>query len=102
MACGVYKICEVLDATSCKKEQEGIVETLDKNGDAILDLSGCTYVSSAGLRTLLFSYKVAKSKHQNVYLVGVSKEVREVMSITGFERFFKYYDTVDECKKEIG
>ena len=51
---------------------------------------------------MLYAYKVAASNGLNVYLVGVSKEVREVMAITGFEHFFKYFDTVEECQSQIG
>ena len=63
---------------------------------------GSVFVSSAGLRVMLYAYKVAASNGLSVYLVGVSKEVREVMSITGFEHFFKYFDTVEDCQNQIG
>lgn len=97
----VYKVGSVLDSASSKGEQQAIVNILDQKKNVILDLSDCTYVSSAGLRVMLYSYKVAASSGLNLYLVGVSKEVREVMSITGFEHFFKYFDTVDECLSQI-
>lgn len=98
----VHKIGPVLDASSSKDEQQAILSILDSNKSVILDLSECTYVSSAGLRVMLYAYKVAASNRLNVYLVGVSKEVREVMSITGFEHFFKYFNTVEDCQKQIG
>lgn len=98
----VHKVGNVLDASSSKDEQQAILSILDEGKSVILDLSGCTYVSSAGLRVMLYSYKVASSNGLNVYLVGVSKEVREVMSITGFEHFFKYFDTVEDCQNQIG
>ena len=97
----VHKIGSVLDASSSKDEQQAILSILDSNQSVILDLSECTYVSSAGLRVILYAYKVAASNGLNVYLVGVSKEVREVMSITGFEHFFKYFNTVEDCQKQI-
>ena len=72
MSAEVHKVGSVLDASSSKEEQQVILSILDE---------------SNGL---------------NVYLVGVSKEVREVMAITGFEHFFKYFDTVEECQTQIG
>ena len=98
----VHKVGNVLDASSSKDEQQAILSILDEGKSVILDLSGCTYVSSAGLRVMLYSYKVASSNGLSVYLVGVSKEVREVMSITGFEHFFKYFDSVEDCQNQIG
>ena len=97
----VHKVGPVLDASSSKDEQQAILAILDQNKDVILNLSECTYVSSAGLRVMLYTYKVAASNGLNLYLVGVSKEVREVMSITGFEHFFKYFDTVEACQSQI-
>lgn len=98
----VHKIGSVLDASSSKEEQKAILSILDDNQNVILDLSECKYVSSAGLRVMLYAYKIAASNGLNVYLVGVSKEVREVMAITGFGHFFKYFNTVEECQSQIG
>ena len=98
MSAEVHKVGSVLDASSSKEEQQAILSILDENKSVILDLSECKYVSSAGLRVMLYAYKVAASNGLNVYLVGVSK----VMAITGFEHFFKYFDTVEECQTQIG
>ncbi|WP_242385414.1 STAS domain-containing protein [Phocaeicola sartorii] len=95
----IYKVGGVLDASTSQKEQEGILAILDSDKNVALDLSGCTYVSSAGLRVMLYSYKVAASKGLKLYLISVSSEVKEVMTITGFERFFTFFDSVDDCLK---
>lgn len=97
----VHKVGSVLDSSSSRNEQNSILALLDQGKDVILDLSECTYVSSAGLRVMLFAYKTAAVNGHKLYLVGVSDEVRDVMSITGFEHFFQYFDTVEECKKNI-
>lgn len=102
MSAKVHKVGPVLDASSSKDEQQAILSILDEKECVILDLSECTYVSSAGLRVMLYAYKVATANGLCVYLVGVSDEVREVMRITGFEHFFKYFDTVEECQNQIG
>lgn len=70
---------------------------LESNSHIGLDLSRCKYVSSAGLRVMLYAYKIASGKGGRVDLIGVSKEIREVMDMTGFSRFFKIYGTADEC-----
>ena len=102
MSAEVYKLGASLDSSNSSQEQEKILAIFDKNSSVILDMTDCTYVSSAGLRVLLYSYKIAASKGQKVLLVGVCDEVRDVMSMTGFEDYFEYYNTVEECRKAIG
>lgn len=91
-----------MDSSNNAQEQEKILALFEKGTNVILDMTDCTYVSSAGLRVMLYSYKVAGSKGLKLYLVGVGDEVRDVMSMTGFEKFFEYFNTVEECQKAIG
>ncbi|RKT03619.1 anti-sigma B factor antagonist [Streptomyces sp. 3211.6] len=63
---------------------------LVREGRALrIDLTAVTYVSSAGLRTLLVVYREAQHAGVAVTLYGVSEEVRFVMSATGFLDFFE-------------
>lgn len=94
---GIYEVGTVLDTVTSAKEQQGIIALLEENKHIALDLSHCTYVSSAGLRVMLCTFKLAKAKDGRVDLVGVSEEIREVMSMTGFDKFFKFYRSVEEC-----
>ena len=87
-----------LDSSNAPEIQKAILAVLDQEKSIILDMSNCTYVSSAGLRVMLYSYKIAAAKGNKVYLVGVSDEIRDVMSMTGFEKFFDFFNTVDEVK----
>ena len=90
-----------MDSSNNAQEQEKILAIFDKGNSVILDMTDCTYVSSAGLRVMLYSYKVANSKGLKLYLIGVCDEVRDVMNMTGFEKFFEYFNTVEECQKSI-
>ena len=55
---------------------------------AILDLSKVDYLSSAGLRLLLLIYREFAAKSGKLVLLGVSEDIRTVMSHTGFLNFF--------------
>lgn len=101
MKAEVYKLGASLDSSNNAQEQEKILAIFDNGNSVILDMTDCTYVSSAGLRVMLYSYKVANSKGLKLYLIGVCDEVRDVMSMTGFEKFFEFYNTVEECQKSI-
>ena len=93
----IYEVGAVLDTATSSSEQQKILALFEKSNAIALDLSHCTYVSSAGLRVMLYSYKMAKAKDGRLDLVGVSDEIRDVMAMTGFDKFFKFYQTVEEC-----
>ncbi|WP_330329412.1 STAS domain-containing protein [Streptomyces sp. NBC_00536] len=64
-----------------------------------IDLTAVTYVSSAGLRTLLVVYREAQHAGVAVTLHGVSEEVRFVMSATGFLDFFETGEAAAAARK---
>ena len=96
-----YKLGEELDSFNHEQVQKEILTILEKGCDAVLDMTDCKYISSTGLRVLLYSKKVAASKGLQFCLVGMNEEVRDIMKITGFNNFFDFFDTMDECLKVI-
>ncbi|WP_455664919.1 STAS domain-containing protein [Phocaeicola sp.] len=93
----IYEVSEVLDTSTSAEQQQAIVALIEENKNIALDLSHCVYVSSAGLRVMLYSYKLVKAKEGRLDIIGVSDDIREVMAMTGFDKFFKFYNTVEEC-----
>ena len=85
-----YKLGEELDSFNSEEVQNGILAILNKGCNAVLDMTDCNYISSTGLRVLLFTTKVAASKGLKLCLKGVSAEVKDVMDVTGFNDFFDY------------
>lgn len=85
-----YKLGEELDSFNYEEVQDGILAILEKGCSVVLDMTACHYVSSTGLRVLLYSKKVASSKGLKFSLKGVSAEVKDIMDITGFDGFFDY------------
>ena len=53
----------------------------------IVDMSDTEYVSSAGLRVLLWAHKIMLDK-DGMVIVGVNEVVREILDITGFSDIF--------------
>ena len=85
-----YKLGEELEYFNHEQVQKEILTILEKGCDAVLDMTDCKYISSTGLRVLLYSKKVAASKGLKLYLKDVSEEVKDIMNVTGFENFFDY------------
>ncbi|MDG4858847.1 STAS domain-containing protein [Streptomyces sp. T-3] len=70
--------------------------------EVLIDLTGVSYISSAGLRTLLIVHRRAQQVETGITLVGLSAEVRFVMNATGFLDFFKIGDDVDSELERTG
>ena len=96
-----YQIGKELDSFNYQQVQDDILAILEKGCSAVIDMTACNYVSSTGLRVLLYSKKVAAAKGQKVYLVGIKDDVKDVMDVTGFNSFFDSFSTMEECLKAI-
>jgi anti-sigma B factor antagonist len=92
-----YKLGEELDSFNHEQVQDDILAILQKGSNAVVDMTACNYISSTGLRVLLYSKKVAASKGLKLYLVGISDEVKDIMDVTGFNSFFDFFSTMEEC-----
>ena len=60
-----------------------------------MDMTQVQYMSSAGLRMLLSMYRQTQGKEGKLVLVGLSEELQDTMSVTGFLDFFTISETVD-------
>jgi anti-sigma B factor antagonist len=92
----VVKLTGDLDGSNAANVQAQIMPLAVANVKMILDMSGVSYMSSAGLRMLLVMYRTINSKSGKVVLVGLSEDIRDTMSMTGFLGFFTYLETLDE------
>ncbi|MBP5713140.1 MAG: STAS domain-containing protein [Prevotella sp.] len=101
MSIEVYKIGESLDSFNYGQVQDDILAVLKKGSNAVVDMTVCNYISSTGLRVLLYSKKVAASKGLKLYLVGINDEVKDIMDVTGFNSFFDIFNTMEECLSAI-
>jgi anti-sigma B factor antagonist len=85
-----------LDGKTAPAAQQQIVPLIPAQGKIVLDMHGVGYMSSAGLRMMLLLYRQALAKDTRIALAGLSEEIRDTMSATGFLDFFVVSDTVDE------
>ena len=74
-----------LDTTTAPQLQDALIPALDEAKQVELDFTQLSYISSAGLRTLLIGQKAARSKGASMTLRGVSEEVRQILEMTGFD-----------------
>jgi len=63
----------------------------------VLDFSDLTYISSAGLRSVLFLGKKINAKGGHVLICGLSQVVRDVFQISGFTSMFPVFQNREEA-----
>lgn len=90
----IIELAGDLDSRSAPDLQEAVLPLLAGGPDVLIDLAGVAYLSSAGLRALLLIYRQVETEHGAVALVGLSPQLRDVLSTTGFLDFFQVRDTV--------
>jgi anti-anti-sigma factor len=71
--------------------------TVEGKHKMVLDMSGVSYINSAGLRTLADILTQNRANHGDLRLVALNLKVERVFKIIGFDKFFQTYDTIEEA-----
>ena len=90
-----------LDTNSAPIAQQQIVPLAVDGVRLVLDMTKVPYMSSAGIRVLLSTYRQVTGNGGKIVLVGLADDVKDTMSVTGFLKFFQTYDTVDAGRQAI-
>ena len=98
----IFTIVGDIDGNTAPTAQETILPAGSSDAKIALDMSDVAYMSSAGLRMLLVLYRNIMGQGGKVVLVGLSEELQDTMTLTGFMDFFEHYDTIDEGLAALG
>lgn len=85
-----------IDSRTAPDFQNVLVPLCNDDNNLVLDMSQVDFMSSAGLRVLLAVYRLASNAQSRLVLVGLSEELQDTMSATGFLDHFETYATLDE------
>jgi anti-anti-sigma factor len=84
-----------LDALTAPTYEKTLAELItDGATRVVLDFDALSYISSAGLRSLLITAKSLKSKGGKLLLANVQGGVRAVFEMSGFGTIFAMHDSV--------
>jgi anti-anti-sigma factor len=86
-------------ATTPDFEKQGSAWVSEGGGTFVLDFTGLTYISSAGLRGILSLAKKLRATEGRLALCGLSGLVKDVIGVSGFEAFLSIYDTLEEVRQ---
>lgn len=91
----VVEIAGELDANTSPMAQQQILPLATEGSRILLDLGGVTFMSSAGLRLLLSTYRQVVAQNGMVALAALSEDLQDTMSMTGFLSFFTIHDSAE-------
>lgn len=90
-----------LDANSSSDLDQTLMKIATGTGDIILDLSGCSYLSSAGIRILLKITRQLQSKRHELIITGVIPEVLHVLEVASLTRVLHLEGTIEKAQAVI-
>ncbi len=93
----VVEVSGDIDSKTAPEFERNAKLATEKNLKIAIDLTAVDFMSSAGLRVLLMVYRNIKTQNGKVILVGVSEDIQDVMSTTGFINFFTIVEKQDEA-----
>jgi anti-anti-sigma factor len=100
-----------LDSDTHQKLEEEIKKLIDQNTRVIiLDMAAVTYISSAGVRVILWIEKTLKQRHASFTMVRLQPQIKKVLNIMKILPMFEIFDDMSEAdhyidqiiKEEIG
>ncbi|MGE3538711.1 MAG: STAS domain-containing protein [Candidatus Tectimicrobiota bacterium] len=101
----VMRVDGRVDHLTAKQFETALLPELNAcSGDtkkALLDLSGVTYMSSAGLRVLMLAAKQCQKQRGVIVLAGLQPFLQEVFRISRFDTLFKVFDTATTALEAI-
>ena len=79
-----------LDTLTAPELQDVLIPELNSKNSVVLDFSGLSQISSAGLRVLLMSERTAKMNEVSLTLKNVSSVIEEIFNMTGFSSLLSF------------
>lgn len=91
-------------ASESPKLRSLISDAIDEQKKIGIDLSGCDYMDSSGLATLVEAVQLAEQEKLTFRIVGTfSDKVRHLLEITRLDELFAEFqvDTMDTARSEL-
>ncbi len=98
---GVIELSGEVDLHTAPVFKEALYELVEAGRDQIIvDLDGLEFMDSSGLGVLLGALRRIKTSGGNLHLVCTRENILKIFEVTGLDKVFLIYRSVDECKIE--
>ena len=101
--CLVLKPSRRIDSANARAFEEDAFLFVDQGlVKVIIDSTDLDYISSAGLRVILTTAKKAKAAGGGLTIACATVNVKEVLSVSGFDAIFGMHDSVESAIAALG
>ncbi len=91
-----------VDATNSSEVHDKVVEEIKKGCDKmIIDFAEVNYISSAGLRVLIFATKSFAKSSGAFAVCSLNENIMKVFEISGLVNLFTIHENLDEGVKAL-
>jgi len=92
-----------IDGVTAREFEDAMKSAISEDDAAVIvDFEGVSYVSSAGLRAILLIAKDLGKRNAKLGICALAEPIREVFSISGFDKIIKIHDTRVEAVTATG
>ncbi|MDQ4148778.1 MAG: STAS domain-containing protein [Actinomycetota bacterium] len=89
-----------VDLSNASRLRQHIIEQVERgNYNLAVDLGAVDFMDSSGLAVLISGLRRTKEHQGSLVLVAPTPSVKRVLSITGLDKVFPIYDTVEEATR---
>ncbi|MCY4611488.1 MAG: STAS domain-containing protein [Gammaproteobacteria bacterium] len=92
----VISVAGRIDGVNAQEFQENLDQKSESSSDSpaiVLDLENLSYISSAGLRSILLIAKTLKSKQIKFAMCSLPDPIMEIIQITGFDKIIDIHES---------
>jgi len=94
----IVRVNGEVDVYTSPTLKSSLVEALkESEGTVVVDLDGVGFIDSSGLGVLVGALRRAREAGRDLRIVSARAAVEKILLITGLDRVFPLYKTVDEA-----
>jgi anti-sigma B factor antagonist len=90
---------DVLTAATLRTTIGGVID--DGRAHLVLDASGITFMDSTGIGVLVIALRRTRASGGSFAIAGAHGRTLRTLSMTGLDRVFTLYDTVEEAQAAL-
>ena len=97
-----FALVEVIgrvDSENSETLKDFLLELGKRERQVLIDCSALEYISSTGLGALLMLLKLMQKKGGTLRLFGLSPRIAEVFEISGFNKLFSIFPSLDTARR---
>jgi anti-sigma B factor antagonist len=79
------------DSEAADALETALRSAVERNGRVAAEFSGLTYISSAGLRSVVQAARAAQTRGSEFAVCGISGMVRKVFDVSGLDKFLRIH-----------